>query len=136
MVSASVKRLFLVMLSAATTLLQACGQPPTRSDVSGGWSHSDGARLDLNDNGEFLAVSLPASVFARSLPNGELVSGKGHWKLEKGKPYWEVRLRFAEISGAPANREIPLLVSGSGSKAYLYQWVGEEGGARYKLTRK
>jgi hypothetical protein len=130
------KRVSLVLLSTVTILFQACGQPPTRSDVSGRWSNSAGARLDLNDNGEFLAFSLPASVFVRSFPKEQQISGKGHWKLEKGKPYWEVRLWFAEISGAPANREIPLLVSGGGSATYLYQWIGEEGGARYKLTRK
>lgn len=130
------KRLFLVILSAATTFFQACGQPPTRSEVTGRWSNSNGARLELNNNGEFQAFSLPANVFVRSFPKEQLISGKGRWKLEKGQPYWEVRLRFEEISGAPANREIPLLVSGSGSAAYLYQWVGEEGGARYKLNRE
>jgi hypothetical protein len=129
------KRLFLIMLSAAATFFQACGSSPTRNDVVGGWSNSDGARLDLNENGEFLASSLPAGVFVRSLPKDQLISGKGRWKFEKGKPYWEVRLWFGEISGKPANREIPLLVSGSGSRVYLYQWIGEEGGARYKLNR-
>jgi hypothetical protein len=130
------KRLFLVLLSAATTFFQACGQAPARSDLSGHWSNSDGARLDLNENGEFVAFSLPASVLVRSLPKGQLISGKGRWKLEKGQPYWEIRLWFDEISGAPANREIRLLVSGSGSATYLYQWIGEEGGARYKLIKQ
>lgn len=116
-------------------LFGGCGASPTSHDVVGTWANPDGAELTFEENGQFFARAIPQALFFRSDQVG-VVDGKGSWKLEKGKPYWEAKLSFKEIAGRPAGYATSVLVSGGGASTYLYQWKGEEGEARYKFERK
>ena len=116
-------------------LLGACGKSPTSSEVVGTWANTDGAGVKIEQDGQFSAWALPAAIFVWHDQTGTL-EGKGTWKLQKGRPYWEVELWFHELTGRPANQAVTVLVSGSGESINLYQWKGEEGGPRYELERK
>jgi hypothetical protein len=116
--------------------LFACSKSPTTADLIGTWGNADGGRIVLSENGQFTASALPKAIFWRTDERAPSLNGKGQWKISKGRAYWEVRLRFEELSGDPASLEIVALVSGAGRSAYLYQWRDEEGGARYELERK
>ena len=129
----NVMRLLGISLAA---LLGACGKNPTNADVVGSWVNADGAQLTLEQNGQFTAHALPQAIFFRRDLVRPPVDGKGTWRLEKGQPYWEVKLSFKEINGHPDSYGTSALVSGGGDSTYLYQWVGEEGENRYKLERK
>lgn len=130
------KRLATLLGILWATLLAACGHSPTAHDVVGVWSSPDGAVLTIEESGMFTATALPVGVFTTPDQKGPPFSGHGIWKLKQGSPYLEIRLGFDEIGGKPASREVIVLVSGSGSSIYLYQWKEEEGGERYKLERK
>jgi hypothetical protein len=64
------------------------------------------------------------------------INGTGRWALEQGTAYWKIKLNFDDIPGFPSGTQLEVIVSGSGKSTGLYQWAGEEGGARYELTRK
>lgn len=136
MASQRMNRIMALLGISLAALLGGCGANPTGRDVVGTWANPDGAELTLEENGQFSARSLSQPIFFWRNEVGPPVGGKGTWRLEKRKPYWEVRLGFDEISGRPASREIGILVSGSGASAYLYLWKGEEGEGMYKLYRK
>ena len=125
----------MTLLSFVGTLLIGC-QKPTSGDVVGTWVNPDGAALTLEEDGGFSVRRLPIEVFIGPDQTGQPIDGSGRWRLEYENPYWTVKLSFEQISGQPSRRGIPVLVSGSGTSVYLYQWKGEEGGARYKLIRK
>lgn len=116
-------------------LFGGCGATPTSHDVVGDWASSDGAEMTFDENGQFVARAIPQALFFRPDQIGS-VDGKGTWKLEKGSPYWEVKLSFKEIAGQTTGYATSVLVSGGGASMYLYQWKGEEGEARYKFERK
>lgn len=127
----------LILFLCMTMLLGACSKTPTPGDVVGIWTNVDGAELILNKDGQFTARLLPQNVFFRlDKKVSTAVAGKGIWKLKKTAAHWEVRLSFKEMAGQPANYGISVLVSGSGSSTYLYEWKGEEGEGLYKLNRK
>ena len=124
----------------AGILLGACEQP-TASDLTGIWVNPDGAVLTLEENGNFSAHVLPAQVFLMPDSTDAPLNGKGRWKFEKHNLLWHgdsgmVQLDFYEIPGHPPRTGTDVIVSGSGKSISLYQWMGEEGGARYKLTKK
>jgi hypothetical protein len=123
--------LYLVTLA----ILSGCRRPPADADLIGTWTNPDGAELVIRADHQFTARSLPKSVFWGSDQSG-LFDGSGQWRLNNGRAYWEVSLRFDRLSQQPANLETEALVSGVGDSVYLYQWRGEEGGERYKLERK
>ena len=108
---------------------------PVRDDIIGLWGNSDGAELTFSSDGTFSASRLPSRLFFRADQPNELLSGSGVWRLEKGRPYWEVRLSFREIMGRTASYGTAILISGKGAAVYLYQWEDEEGGARYIFRR-
>jgi hypothetical protein len=117
------------------TILGACGKQPVPQDVYGLWINSDGSQLLLDESGKFSAYALPVSVFTSPDRKGPPFSGSGTWRIQKNSPYWEVYLGFDEIDGHSDSLGTALLVAGSGSSLYLYQWVEEEGGARYTFSR-
>lgn len=120
---------------AVSLMIGSCGQDPTSGDVTGPWKNADGAELTLKEDGTFVAASLPLGIFTSPDRKGPAFGGTGIWRLKKGRPYWEVKLRFEEIDERPASREVTVLVSESGRSTYLYQWRDDEGGARYRLKR-
>ena len=120
---------------ALAALLGACGVAPTGHEVVGDWASPEGAELTFSENGQFVARAIPQALFFRPDQAGK-ADGKGTWKLEKGSPYWEVKLSFKEIAGQPAGYATAVLVSGGGASMYLFQWKGEEGEARYRFERK
>jgi hypothetical protein len=136
MASQILKRVMSLLGISLATLLGACGKNPTPRDIIGTWANADGAELMVEENGQFTAHALPQATFWRRDQPGPAFDGKGTWKLQKGAPYWELKLWFREISGQSANREITVLVSGGGLSTYLYRWKGEEGEDQYKLERR
>lgn len=129
-----VSKFFCMSLLAA---LGACGRPPIPDDVVGTWVNPDGATLTLEQDGHFTAHALPSAIFIFPTQVGRISEAEGVWRLTKGKPYWEVKLRYGEVLGHPLAIEITVLVSGSGDSTYLYEWEGDaDGGKRYKLERK
>lgn len=131
----AMKQIMSFLALSIAALFGGCGASPTSQDVVGTWTNPDGAELILEANGQFTARALPQAVFWRQDYPG-LLTGKGTWKIQQGNPYWEVRLSFRERLGQPESLGVSAIVSGSGASAYLYQWIGEEGGNRYKLERK
>lgn len=130
------KRFVALLCMSLLTLLGACGKSPTPNDVVGTWVNPDGATLTLNADGQFMAQSLPRKIFWWQDQAGPPLDIKGAWSLTKGKPHWEIKLRFGEALGRPLGKEITVLVSGSGTSTYLYGWMDEPGGNRYKLEKK
>lgn len=117
------------------TLLGGCGATPMRDDLVGIWMSGDGAVIVLEGDGAFTARGLPSRIFFRADQPNRPIDGRGTWVLQRGKPYWEVKLSFRERLGRPDSYGTSVIVSGSGASIYLYQWEGEEGDARYKFTR-
>ena len=128
----SIMAFFGISLAA---LFGGCNPTPNNNEVVGSWISSDKAKLTFDENGQFLAHAIPRALFFRMDQSGN-VDGKGTWKLEKGSPYWEIKLSFKEIDGQSAGFATSVLVAGNGATMYLYQWEGEEGGSRYRFDKE
>lgn len=128
-------------------LLQACGgQNPTQMDIIGKWESSDGASFSFTKDGEFSGTFLPGQYFtfftSEKEVQGKRIEGKGHWKLTKGQQFTEIRLSFDTINQQPILGLYTLLMAGKNGILdnkppwYLFVWEEEEGGERYKFTKR
>ena len=131
-------RPMMLLLSIVPGLLLGGCQKVTSSDLVGTWTNPDGANLILKADGTFSAQALPAQVFLMHDSIDAPITGRGQWKLQERNLLWHgdmgiVTLAFDEMPGYPPQMGIQVIVSGEGS---LYQWEGEEGGARYEFIKK
>lgn len=136
---------FIILILAA--IFQGCmGTDPKKDEMVGKWVSSDGATLSIDNEGTFRGEALPAEHFSFYANKKDVtekkVSGAGKWRLEKGQRFWEIKLDFEEINGVRKGGSYFVLVSGStgilenNPPWYLFEWVEDEGGQRYKFERK
>lgn len=123
--------LTLVPLFAQIT---ACS-PPTDHDILGDWRGPDSARLEFHQDGTFSGRSLPTAVFFPGIDFDKAIEGSGQWQLAKLNGVWRVRLVFDKSSALPKGYDTSILVSGSGQKLTLFEWIGEAGGPRFEFSR-
>lgn len=128
-------------------LFQACmGTDPKKDEMIGKWVSSDGATLKINKDGTFTSEDLPAEYFSfyvkKEDVSGKKVNGVGKWRLEKSQGRWEVTLDFEEMNKIKKGGNYFVLVSGStgilenNPPWYLFEWVEQEGGKRYRFEKK
>jgi hypothetical protein len=141
------KRIVKFMGLILATMLQGCsGQDPTKEEMIGTWVSSDGATLRINDDGTFSGKALPAQYFSffvnKEDVQGKTVSGEGKWRIEKKPNFWRVKLDFEEMNGIKKGADYFILISGTNGILenkppwYLFEWVDEEGGPRYKFEKQ
>lgn len=139
-------RTFFKMLSITLpTMLQGCsGVDPKREDVLGEWRSFEGAVLELKSDGSFTGRELPGRIFWNIQMNEKKFEGRGTWEIKRGQSLWEVQLNFSKTSldGMEDGFGTQILISGTNGILenkppwYLFQWIEEEGGQRYKFERK
>jgi hypothetical protein len=114
-------------------------------DVIGTWRSSEKAELIFKNNGVFIGSQIPAEFGffpADSFANIKF-SGSGKWELKKGASHWEIMLDFTKVTGVDKNGcSFPLLIAGENGILenkppwYLFAWMEEEGGERYKFFKR
>jgi hypothetical protein len=125
-----------VFFTAAISLVVAsCGKVP-ENKIPGLWTNPDGSQIVLNSDKTCSIRSLPVAVFLGS-PNGGTITGAGRWTFESHNSLWNgdsgiIALSLDDVPGYPPRLGIELILSGDKT---LYQWKGEEGGARYQFTK-
>lgn len=114
---------------------------PSDKDVVGKWTHASGAALILNKDGTFEGTHLPLKYLLTASATKNF-DGIGRWELKQDQGRWVIGLDFDTISNKEAENGFStiILLSGSGileNKApwYLFLWVEEEGGERYKFSK-
>lgn len=126
-----------------TMIFYECASPdPIKDDIVGRWVSSDGAVLELNKDGSFSGRSLPGEkIFFPSIEfMNKRFEGNGYWELRKGQNRWEISLEFKHISGRERGYSTQILMSREGAWEngdiwYLFEWVSEEGGERYRFDK-
>ncbi|GAB2972627.1 hypothetical protein GCM10027049_03100 [Mucilaginibacter puniceus] len=133
-----------IVILLLSGFLQACSRTaPTESDIIGKWISEDGATLKLKKDRTFEGSLLPGEYFfgqGKDYVNKK-TNGSGNWILQKGQGWWELSLRFKEISGKKDEFDTQILISGSkgilsqNPPWCLFEWKGEEGGERYNFKK-
>jgi len=130
---------------AAFVFLQSCrGDSPKPEEIWGTWVATNGAELNLKQNGTFSAKELPGELFLGKGTSQRTIEGNGAWKIEKDQGSWQVTLEITEkrINEKDVTEIMHILISGSKGALeneppwYLFVWKGEEGGDRYKFIKK
>jgi hypothetical protein len=90
---------------------------PAKKKLIGKWHSSDGAELDILNDGTFVGKSLPAERFFfagfKSEADEQKMNGKGMWRLEKKQAgFWEVKLEFTEMNNKPLMGHYSVFMSG------------------------
>ena len=119
------------------SLLNSCGSPVSRQELVGRWVHPNGATLELQADGSFEGNSLPTgSAFWPSGNPGQF-NGQGNWILGAGKQENQVILHFQTSTNVSAGPrfETKLMMDRSEGELFLYDWIEEEGGQRFKMIK-
>ncbi len=118
-------------------ILAGCGggAPPTKTDIVGTWKNVDGARLEFDDDGRFVATAFPTSILWIDAPPGT-ADGVGSWQLAQERSGTVVKLSFDRILDEKDGYGMPLYISGSGSSRKLYHDIDDEGFDRYEFTKE
>jgi len=126
------------------SIFQGCtGFNPTKNEIIGIWKSSDGAILEFKKDGTFAGQSLPGEkiFFNSSEFRDKRFNESGKWDVKKWQDQWVVTLSFNRSPTLKKGYDTRILISGSNGVLenkppwYLFQWVEEEGGQRYKFER-
>jgi hypothetical protein len=114
---------------------------PLDKDVVGKWGHSSGAVLIIKEDGTFTGAHLPLN-YLLTASKTTVFNGTGKWKLKQDQGRWVIGLDFdtTSVNDHKNGFTTIILISGSGileNKApwYLFLWMEEEGGERYKFSK-
>jgi hypothetical protein len=133
------------ILTGATTFLlilfQACSNYGTvQIDISGTWVNLDGAMMVFRKDSSFVGKQLPAEYFTffttKEVVEGKRINGSGVWKIADGPGYKEVKLTFRKRDGQDMYGAYSVYIADEKPSPYLFVWKEEEGGERYKFTKK
>jgi hypothetical protein len=123
-------------------LTVSCSSPVTTKDIVGTWRNQSGARMIFKSNGSFIGEHLPGGNVFWPSENFAGFNGFGHWKLGVGDKEGQLILNFdnnlpgvKNLPGMKSGFDTQLLMDRSDSGWYLYGWVGEEGGERFRFER-
>jgi len=128
------------------SFISCSGPNPARQEMVGRWVGNSGTEVNINGDGTFRGKHFPFKKFIAFIkPQDSLQTefdGEGRWDIAKNGSYWEVTLKFDKTSPPGYLLNYPLLVGGENGVLankppwYLYYWVEEEGGERYKFLKK
>ena len=119
-------------------LLVGCSHQAVPRDVVGTWAHPSGSRLEIKEDGSFVAQQLPGGNVFWNSDEIKGFSGYGEWTLGTGDKAGSLLLAFHNdlpgtkpIPGMRAGFDTQLLVDNDAAGWYLFGWVDEEGGQRF-----
>ncbi|PUZ19489.1 hypothetical protein GA0116948_1285 [Chitinophaga costaii] len=129
-------------------LLLGCSAPtPTRQEIVGKWAGNGGASVTIMEDGTFTGKHFPFKKFfppsfikPQDAARTEFDCG-GTWVIKYENPYWKVILDFKTSSVPGYLCNTSLLIGGENGVLenrppwYLYYWLEEEGGARFRFLK-
>lgn len=131
----------IILFAVLAIVFQGCmNTSPTKNDITGTWESQDAAVFTFKNDGTFIGKSLPSAFFSDKY--GKKFDGSGNWTIAGEYGTWKVNLKFEKVNNTPVQGYYFILISGSGFLEgnppwYLFLYPdGEEGGERYKFTRK
>lgn len=127
------------------TFFSGCkSENPTAENIVGIWNANDGALIEFDVDGTFSTKDVSGDKLF-SFENaymGKVFNETGKWNIGKDQGAWVVFLYFNKSDNLPKGYSTHILVSGSKGVLenqppwYLFLWEKEEGGPRYKFTKK
>jgi hypothetical protein len=132
---------YILTIVLVLTLVCGCSnRSPKPVDVLGKWRNLDGAELNFQSNGTFVATGLPVSHFWNTPESKKKFNGSGHWKIKHFQSNWLVDLVFANNTKEHMEFDTSLILArdgdfGNGPHWLLFIWKEEEGGDRYSFQK-
>lgn len=139
------KKMINIFSITVMVLFSGCkAENPTVESIIGSWVAKDGALIELIKDGTFSTENLTGDkIFPyENEYKGVVFNEKGTWKIGNDQGTWVVHLFFKKSDALPKGYATQILVSGSKGIMenqppwYLFLWEGEEGGSRYKFSKK
>jgi len=139
------KKMINIISITVMVLFSGCkSENPTVESIVGGWVAENGAVIELFKDGTFSTENLTGDkIFPyENEYKGKAFTEKGTWKIGDDKGLWVVYLYFKKSVNLPKGYSTQILISGSKGIMenqppwYLFLWEGEEGGSRYKFSKK
>lgn len=138
------KMINIISLSIMMLFTGCKSENPTNTSIVGKWVSKDGAIFEFVKEGIFSTQDLPKDKF---LPFPEkyedtLFSEAGKWEMKNEQGRWFLQLYFTKSESLPLGCATQIYISGSKGIMedqppwYLFFWEGEEGGFRYKFSKK
>ncbi|TKG87902.1 hypothetical protein EYV94_27810 [Puteibacter caeruleilacunae] len=134
-----------IISTAVIVLFTTCSSDiPTNVDIVGIWKTKDGALIEFIKGGTFSTQNLSGNKFFpyEKAYKGKSFHEKGKWEIKKDQGRWIIILYFNKSKKLPKGYITDIIIAGSKGILenqppwYLFVWEEEEGGPRYRFTKK
>ena len=119
-------------------LLLGCSPQAVPQNVVGIWTHRSGAKMEIREDGSFVAYHLPGGNVFWNSKEIEGFNGYGKWSLGTGDEKGTLLLTFH--NDLPGMKPVPGMRAGFATQLFVdkdadgwcfFGWVEEEGGERF-----
>jgi hypothetical protein len=125
------------------TLFQSCiNDIPKKEQIVGLWVNEiDSSKIIFKSNGTFEDIEIFTNHFFLIDSMNSKCDGVGTWSLVDGQTGYEIDMFFQSTSCNHNGYKKPISIEregvlNNGKILYLYEWVEEEGGERYKFKKQ
>jgi hypothetical protein len=117
---------------------------PSSEDIIGSWISKDSATFHFINDRTFSTENLPGNKIFPLVSEymGIKFNETGSWSIGKDQGQWVVYLDFNKSENLVKGYSTQIIISGSKGifenkpPWYLFRWEGEEGGPRYKFSKR